>query len=82
MKNILCLLAVFLLYTAASAQNSLTGSITSKIKKEPVSATVYIQQLEKGTAADFDGNYMLKNIPDGNYNVVFSSLGYATISKK
>ncbi len=82
MKNILCLLAVFLLYTAASAQNSLIGKITTKEKNEPVSATVYIPQLEKGTVADFDGNYKINNIPDGSYNVVFSSLGYATISKK
>lgn len=82
MKNILCLLAVFLLYTVASAQNSLIGKITSKEKNEPVSATIYIPQLEKGTVADFDGNYTLNSIPGGNYNVVFSSLGYATISKK
>lgn len=82
MNNILCLLAVFFIYTAASAQNSLIGNITSKNKNEPISATVYIPQLEKGAVADFDGNYTLNNIPDGNYNVVFSSLGYATISKK
>lgn len=82
MKNILCLLAVLFLYTAGGAQNSLTGTITSKNQNQPISATVYIPQLEKGTVADFDGNYQLKNIPDGNYNVVFSSLGYATVSKK
>lgn len=82
MKNILCLLAVFLLYTATNAQNSLIGKITSKENNQPVPATVYIPQLEKGAVADFDGNYKLNNIPDGNYNVVFSSLGYATISKK
>ncbi len=82
MKNILCLLAVLFLYTAASSQNSLTGTITSKTNNEPLIATVYIPQLEKGTVADFDGNYELKNIPDGKYNVVISSLGYATISKK
>src|SRR5690606_14397433 len=58
------------------------GKITSKENNQPVPATVYIPQLEKGTEADFDGNYKLNNIPDGNYNVVFSSLGYATISKK
>ena len=82
MKNILCLLAVFFLYTAASSQNSLTGTITSRTSNEPLLATVYIPQLEKGTAADFDGNYELKNIPDGNYNVVYSSMGFATVSKK
>lgn len=82
MKNILCLLAVLFLYTVASAQNSLTGKITSKNHNQPVSATIYIPQLEKGTVADFDGNYQLSNIPDGSHNVVFSSLGYATIAKK
>lgn len=82
MKNILCLLAVFFIYTSASSQNSLTGTITSKNNNEPVSATVYIPQMEKGTAADLNGNYELKNIPDGNHNVIFSSLGFATVSKK
>ncbi|CAM3422931.1 TonB-dependent receptor [Aequorivita lipolytica] len=82
MKNILCLLAVFLVYTAASSQNSLTGTITSENTNEAVPATIYIPQLEKGTVADFDGNYSLNNIPDGNYNVIFSSLGFATVSKK
>lgn len=82
MNNILCLLAVLFLYTAASAQNSLNGTIMSKGQNHPLSATIYIPQLEKGTVADFDGNYHLTNIPDGNYNVIFSSLGYATISKK
>lgn len=82
MKNILCSLVVLLLCTAVSAQNSLTGSITSKNQSQPVSTSIYIPQLEKGTISDFDGNYKISNIPDGNYNVVFSSLGYATISKK
>ena len=82
MKNILCLLAVLFLYTAASAQNSLTGTITSKNQNQPISATIYIPLLEKGAVADFDGNYQLNDVPNGNYNVVFSSLGYATVSKK
>lgn len=82
MKYILCLLAVLFLYTAASAQNSLTGTIISKNQNQPILATVYIPQLEKGTVADFDGKYQLKNIPDGIFNVVFSSLGYASFSKK
>ena len=82
MKNILCLLAGIFIFTAASSQNSLTGTIISKYKNEAVSATIYIPQLEKGVVADFNGNYTLNNIPDGTYNVVFSSLGYATVSKK
>ena len=82
MKNLLCLLAVLFIYAAASSQNSLTGTITSMSGNEPVSATIYIPQLEKGTVADLDGYYKLINIPDGNYTVVYSLLGYATVSKK
>jgi len=82
MKNILCLLAVLFLYSAASAQNSLSGTITSIKQSQFISATVYIPQLEKGSVADFDGNYQINNIPDGYYNVVYSSLGYATVSRK
>ena len=82
MKNILCLLVVFFIYTTVSSQNTLTGNITSKNTKEPIPATIYIPQLEKGTVADFNGNYTIINIPDGSYNIVFSSLGFASISKK
>ncbi|WP_313113814.1 TonB-dependent receptor [Aequorivita sediminis] len=82
MKNILFFVAVFMLYTAANSQNSLIGTIISKNSNEPLLATVYIPQLEKGTTSDFDGNYIVNNIPDGNYNVVYSALGYATVSKK
>jgi len=82
MKNILCLLVVFFAYTTVRSQNTLTGNITSKNTKEPIPATIYIPQLEKGTVADFNGSYTIINIPDGSYNIVFSSLGFASISKK
>lgn len=82
MKNILFFVAALMLYTAANSQNSLTGTIISKNLNEPLLATVYIPQLEKGTTSDFDGNYIVNNIPDGNYNVVYSALGYATVSRK
>lgn len=82
MKNYLCLLAVLFTYAAASSQNSLTGTITTYGGNEPVPATIYIPKLEKGTVAALDGTYKLINIPDGNYTVIFSFLGYATVSKK
>lgn len=82
MKKIFVLLVLLFIGTVASAQNTLKGTITSKQNGTPIMATVYIPQLEKGTAADFDGNYTLTNIPDGNYTIVFSSLGYGTVSLK
>lgn len=82
MLKMQCLLGALLLCSAISAQNTLKGTITSTNHHQPVPATVYIPQLEKGTVADFDGDYVLENIPDGSYNVVYSSMGYATVSKK
>lgn len=82
MKIIYCLAGLFLLSAQVSAQNILTGTITSAHNNEPIMATIYIPQLEKGTASDFDGDYTLGTIPNGTYNVVFSSLGYATFSKR
>lgn len=81
MKNSILLL-VLLIGISTSAQNILEGNITSTNENIPLSATVYIPQLEKGTVSDFDGNYALENIPDGTYSVVYSLLGYATVSKK
>lgn len=82
MKIIYCLAVLFILSAQLSAQNILTGTITSEQNKEPVMASIYIPQLEKGTTSNFDGDYTLGTIPNGTYNVVFSSLGYSTFSKR
>ncbi len=82
MKNIFLLLVVHLVATAAIGQNTLTGTITSLDTIEGLPATVYLPQLEKGTAADFDGHYSLSGISDGTYTVIYSILGYSTVSKK
>lgn len=82
MKNIFLLFVVHLCATAAIGQNTLTGTITSLDTTEGLPATVYLPQLEKGTAADFDGHYSLSGISDGTYTVIYSILGYSTVSKK
>jgi iron complex outermembrane receptor protein len=66
----------------AHAQNSLTGTITNSETNEPVSATVYLPSLEKGTVSALDGSYTVTNIPNGTYTVVFSAMGFETVSQK
>jgi len=39
--------------------------------------TVLLKNTSKGTSTDFDGNFSLKNVPNGS-TIVFSSVGYAT----
>lgn len=62
-------------------QNQLFGTIVDK-NDLPLPATIYIPQLEKGTAANLDGEFLLKQIPNGNHEVIFSFMGYAAYSQR
>ena len=78
---------LLLLLTTSSlwAQNTaeLSGKITDKATQKPlIGADIYLKELKKGANADAQGNYYLKGIPEGNYTVIGSYLGYQTFSKK
>ena len=78
---------LLLLLTTSSlwAQNTaeLSGKITDKATQKPlIGADIYLKELKKGTNADAQGNYYLKGVPEGNYTVIGSYLGYQTFSKK
>ncbi|MBM0657705.1 TonB-dependent receptor [Capnocytophaga genosp. AHN8471] len=78
---------LLLLLTTSSlwAQNTaeLSGKITDKATQKPlIGADIYLKELKKGTNADAQGNYHLKGIPEGNYTIIGSYLGYQTFSKK
>jgi iron complex outermembrane receptor protein len=64
-----------------NAQSIFNGTILNQ-NNEPVLATVSLPQLQIGTATDLDGNFQIPRIPNGTFKVVYSSLGYATLSKK
>lgn len=82
MKYILSVLLLFVIITSTVAQNTLTGSVLDKNSNEPlIFANIYLPQMEKGTTTDFNGNFTLSNIPNGQHNVVVSILGYETISQ-
>jgi len=81
MKNIYQTIIALFIFSSAISQNVLSGTVFN-INKEVISVNVYLPKLEKGTITDFDGNYIIKNIPNGTYNIVYSALGYNTISKK
>ena len=78
---------LLLLLTTSSlwAQNTaeLSGKITDKATQKPlIGADIYLKELKKGANADAQGNYHLKDIPEGNYTIIGSYLGYQTFSKK
>ena len=80
-------LLITLLFVAVSpillAQNQFSGNVKNQETGEAVfSATVYFPRLEKGTTTDIDGNFIIKNLPSGNYKLVVSSIGFTSYSKE
>jgi iron complex outermembrane receptor protein len=61
-----------------SAQNRITGILSDKDTKTIANAIVSIPEIHKETLSDNDGKYTLTNLPNGNFTLVFSSMGYAT----
>jgi len=75
MKKLITLLFLFPLFV--NAQNSLKAVIKDNATKETLaSITAYIPKLEIGAASDTSGILNIGNIPNGKYEIVFSSIGY------
>lgn len=68
-------------YQSIAQTYSLSGKITSEGK--PVEfVNVYLKATHYGTSSDLEGKYLLSNIPEGNYTVVVSAIGYEAQQKK
>ena len=75
------MLTAMLLSVLAMGQNSLQGTITSNQGEVLVGANVWLEESSYATAADVDGNYKLSNIPDGEYRLKVTYVGYQTFSQ-
>ena len=63
------------LLTAQTRQ--LTGIVIDAVNEEPlVGATVYINEIKRGTAADKNGEFSFPGLRDGHYTATISYLGY------
>ena len=63
------------------AQNTVTGTITDSNNKALQGVSIYIQELQKGTLSDANGNYSLTNLPNGTISISFVLMGYGTQNK-
>ncbi|HDQ00216.1 MAG TPA: TonB-dependent receptor [bacterium] len=83
-----CLLLKILLFSAEAVavpdfnENDTNGKIKGKIVDETTQAplpavNVMVEGWQLGTAADYDGNFALEQIPAGSYNIRFQMMGYA-----
>jgi CarboxypepD_reg-like domain len=59
--------------------NSLSGNVTDSATGKPLAGvSVFLNNTSHGAVTRADGSFLLKDIPKGSYQVVFSAIGYAT----
>ena len=77
MKIIVKIIWVFFtgLISIQAQTNSISGKITSKGEALPF-VNVYLTNTSIGTSTNEKGFFELKNIPNGNYTLIASSIGF------
>ena len=63
------------------AQNTLIGKVTNLNNEPLLGVEVFAPKLHKGTTTDIDGNYKLKDLPNGTITIVFGYVGFTSQSK-
>ena len=65
----------------AYTQNSLSGKIIDINNTPLLGVEIFSEQLHKGTTSNTEGDYTLKNIPNGKVSISFTYLGFKNITK-
>ena len=82
MKNLLLIGALILLQSFVYGQGTVKGTLMDASTNEGlISATVSVKNTTPtlGTLTDFEGNFTLTNVPDGEQVLIVSYLGYESV---
>jgi len=81
-RNVMkALTAALLLSSSAVAQFQISGKVQNDYGENLVGATVSIKGENTGAITQTDGDYVIKNLKSGTYEVRASFFGYETMSK-
>ena len=68
-----------LVYTIVNAQTgSVKGTVTDENGEGLYGTNVVLKGTQNGVITDFDGNYILSNVPNGSQTIEFSFIGMTT----
>ncbi|WP_395043436.1 TonB-dependent receptor domain-containing protein [Flavobacterium sp.] len=68
--------------TFASAQNKVIGTVLDSQNKMLSGVNIAIPELHKEAISNELGKYELTNLPSGNFKIVFSYIGFETLTKE
>jgi TonB-dependent receptor len=80
-SRVVCMLGVILLLTAQGvfAAGTIKGTVFDKTTKDGLpGAHVTIKGTSMGAATNLDGQYVIKNVPEGRLTLVVAYVGYTT----
>ena len=69
-------------FLLGGTDGTIRGKVTDEEGVPLPGANVILPELSIGAATDIDGNYLILNIPVGEYDVVVTMMGYAKFTKK
>ncbi len=75
------ILIMLLTVSTVVAQSTISGNVKDAVGNPVLGANIILQGTDKGAVTNFDGKYSIVNVPDGEYIVVASSLGYDKVTK-
>ncbi|NCI51002.1 carboxypeptidase-like regulatory domain-containing protein [Sediminibacterium roseum] len=76
MRKLLLLLCSSFLMVFAQAQKTMSGRIFSQDKTPVAAANIYLSNTSKGTVSDENGVFVLRNFPEGKYELIISCVGF------
>src|SRR5699024_6265661 len=84
MVRVLALILFFVSFSLSAQETSesvFSGTVIDNAENPVPYANIYIQELDKGTAADEFGHFQMTNIPYGQWKISISSVGYKTMTE-
>ena len=81
MKTFLTVITILVSTASMMAQSTIRGKVTDEKGIILHGATVKLQNTRFGSVVDADGNYIIRNIPNGTYSIEVTFVGYESFQK-
>ena len=82
LRNIFYFIVLFSTSSSFSQNGKLSGKVTDDFGNPLFGVNLTIENTNKGSSTDFEGNYSINDVPPGNITVVARYLGFKTLKKE